>query len=627
MPAKRRAQKPSERPQSNETWGLLVTQLRVWITPEDAPPSRPFLALVLDPEQDLLLGQEMFPEPPTVEQIEGVLADAINRPAPGAGKPRRPAKVAFAEPALAESLVDTLAGVGIAWEVRPLPELEAVVRLLEEHLHGRPEFPGLLSLQGVTPQLAGELFAAAAAFYRAAPWVRLNNGQAFAVRFPAAGGPEWVASVMGNGGVEYGLALYKSWASFERLFLGKGEPIEQLMVPEGHVVLFLGDVGQLPIADYEAQQEHGWDVAEPQAYPLAMVYQAGAEPVRRPTAAELRHLIAALSAIPQVPLKPDSQGDYLNQELTITVTIAGRRQPVAVRYPAGRIAFERRPVDAEWEAPDDEETDDAPVIDRRMLEGTLSQMESELGAAEPADPKLRKAQKLMYKAWEESNPAKRLALAHKALTTSPDCADAYVLLAEEETDTLARALEFYRQGVAAGERALGAAYFEENRGHFWGLLETRPYMRARAGLALTLWSLQHPDEARQHYQALLELNPGDNQGLRYELLNLLLEMNRSAEAKALLKQYDDGMAEWLYTWALLEFQQHGAGKTANRRLAAALKQNPHVPAYVTGRRRIPVNLPPHYGFGDEDEAVQYAHRYLNHWRRTPGAVEWLKSKL
>jgi tetratricopeptide (TPR) repeat protein len=232
----------------------------------------------------------------------------------------------------------------------------------------------------------------------------------------------------------------------------------------------------------------------------------------------------------------------------------------------------------------------------------------------------------MYRAWEETNPAKRLALAHQALATSPDCADAYVLLAEEEADSLARAADYYRQGMEAGERALGAEYFAENKGDFWGLLETRPYMRAREGLADTLWGLKRREEAREHYRVLLELNPEDNQGVRYTLLNLLLEMERDAEAVALLKQYDDGLAEWLYTWALMEFRQSGTGKAAERRLKAALKQNKHVPAYLSGRKRIPGQLPPYYGYGDEAEAVHYAHRYLAHWRRTPGAVDWLKSR-
>ncbi len=245
-----------------------------------------------------------------------------------------------------------------------------------------------------------------------------------------------------------------------------------------------------------------------------------------------------------------------------------------------------------------------------------------------SDPARQKAQDVMYEAWEESNPGRRIILAHEALSISPDCADAYVLLAEEEADTVGRALEYYRQGVEAGERALGEAYFEENTGHFWGLLETRPYMRARQGLANTLWELGREEEAITHYRDMLRLNPGDNQGIRYSLLNLLLRLSRDAAAQGLLQEYaEDAMAEWLYTRALLAFRAGGASEAAERALREAREMNPHVPAYLTGRKRIPGRLPAHIGWGDESEAAVYAFSYLSSWRQTPGAVDWLRRSL
>src|SRR5712671_1778797 len=87
------------------------------------------------------------------------------------------------------------------------------------------------------------------------------------------------------------------------------------------------------------------------------------------------------------------------------------------------------------------------------------------------------AQDLIYQAWEIPNPKRRMALASKALAISPDCADAYVLLAKA-ANSPADTLELYRKGLAAGERAIGKQSFEDNVGLFWGILETRPYMRA-----------------------------------------------------------------------------------------------------------------------------------------------------
>lgn len=92
---------------------------------------------------------------------------------------------------------------------------------------------------------------------------------------------------------------------------------------------------------------------------------------------------------------------------------------------------------------------------------------------------LDQAQEIIYRAWETADRKRRVVLAEKAIAISPDCADAYVLLAEEAI-ALDSAHELYRQGVEAGARALGKRAFADDAGHFWGILETRPYMRARA---------------------------------------------------------------------------------------------------------------------------------------------------
>ena len=231
----------------------------------------------------------------------------------------------------------------------------------------------------------------------------------------------------------------------------------------------------------------------------------------------------------------------------------------------------------------------------------------------------------MYEAWEARGP-QRVALARKALEISPDCADAYVLLAEETSRSPQEACELYALGVAAGERALGAEFFQEEVGHFWGVLEARPYMRARAGLAQCLWVLGEQEAAVAHYREMLRLNPGDNQGVRYIMLESLLRMRRDDEAGRLLEdeEYrDDGSATWLYSRALLVFRQEGDGGESRRHLKEALKQNAHVPAYLLGRKRLPRQLPALIGFGDEPEAVDYAVGTLINWHQTPGALEWL----
>lgn len=236
---------------------------------------------------------------------------------------------------------------------------------------------------------------------------------------------------------------------------------------------------------------------------------------------------------------------------------------------------------------------------------------------------LDQAQEKMYEAWGATGK-RRVKLAREALEISPDCADAYVLLAEETTRTPEEAREFYEQGVKAGERALGLEAFEEEAGEFWGILETRPYMRARAGLAEVLAALGERRQAIEHYRELLRLNPNDNQGNRYLLTHLLLQEGMDEELEELLSQYEeDASAEWAYTSALWQFRREGASEKAAEALRAAFARNPHVPLYLMGGKKLPSHPPAYIGRGDENEAVAYLFEAIEDWVVTPGAPEWL----
>ena len=237
---------------------------------------------------------------------------------------------------------------------------------------------------------------------------------------------------------------------------------------------------------------------------------------------------------------------------------------------------------------------------------------------------LERAQDLVYSAWETDKPARRAEIARKALAISPLCADAYVILAHQAEKGSDDALALWKQGVEAGEAALGERAFEDDAGLFWGILETRPYMRARTGLAYARWHRGDCTAAVSHLEAMLELNPNDNQGLRYPLASWLLELGEDAKLAALFKRYkDDESADFLWTAALAEFRRSGDGPASQKRLRKARKDNRHVVAYLAGAKAMPKKLPPFISPGDEDEAVAYADGARKTWAAIPGALDWL----
>ena len=258
------------------------------------------------------------------------------------------------------------------------------------------------------------------------------------------------------------------------------------------------------------------------------------------------------------------------------------------------------------------------------MEGLVRKFAS--GRGKPRNP-LAIAQEIVDLAWEAQRPQEQAELARQALTVSPDCADAYVILANQAAsrDQTRQLLE---EAVAAGQRAIGPKAFETTAGHFWLDHSTRPFMRAKLGLAQCLWESGQRAQAVNHYAEMLQLNPGDNQGVRFLLLSGLVDLDRDEEAQHLLQRYEhDASAEWAYTTALLAFRREGDSTISRTLLRAAYDTNRYVPDYLTGNKSLPPIPPSYISLGGEDEAVSYAAQFLRTWRSSAGAIPWLRKTL
>lgn len=269
----------------------------------------------------------------------------------------------------------------------------------------------------------------------------------------------------------------------------------------------------------------------------------------------------------------------------------------------------------------DARTEPIPIPDRRVLEGAMYRT---LGGMYEPDADLAAAQELVYQAFDKDDFDARVDMAKEAIRISPDCADAYVLLAEH-SDDLGEQISLYERAVAAGERSLRGG-LRQYEGHFWLALETRPYMRARLGLALALWREGRREEAVEHLQTLLRLNPGDNQGARWVLVNYLAELGRDRDMETLLDAYSDEIvAAWAYSRALLQFRREGDTPAARQQFERAAERNRFVLPYLAGSVQIPPYLPDSFSLGSEEEGVLYAADALPAWRATPGAIAWVRS--
>lgn len=215
-------------------------------------------------------------------------------------------------------------------------------------------------------------------------------------------------------------------------------------------------------------------------------------------------------------------------------------------------------------------------------------------------------------------------LAKEALEVYENCSQAYIVLGDVSDCSNLERKAYFQKAVEAAKNELGKE-FEELKGHFWLAHETRPYMMAKANLAHYLWDIGHRSEAIKEAKEMLQLNPNDNQGIRWLIVNWLILENDSY-IEELLKVYeDDGSASIIFSKALLEFKK-GNKKEAEKHLKEAKKYNPHVIPYLVGKKKLPKQPPEYMGIGDDLEAQAYVFDGgYEAWKNTEGAIAWIKT--
>jgi tetratricopeptide (TPR) repeat protein len=244
------------------------------------------------------------------------------------------------------------------------------------------------------------------------------------------------------------------------------------------------------------------------------------------------------------------------------------------------------------------------------------------------DEKAHEAQQLVYDAWEAPSLREQQELIRRALKIDPDNVDALLQAASYAGVSGEQEIELLRKVVGIGEKHLGPKMFQKCAGAFWGFIETRPYMRARARLAEALRVAGRLDEAVTEYQAMLELNPNDNQAVRYSLLPCLLMLGRLDKVRKLFEQHpEEAKYSAVFAWGrVLELFLSRDLPAAATALAAARKQNPHAQAYVKGHRKPPRQVPECYSPGSREEAISFADVLRAAWEKHPAALQWLETQ-
>ena len=184
----------------------------------------------------------------------------------------------------------------------------------------------------------------------------------------------------------------------------------------------------------------------------------------------------------------------------------------------------------------DEITDEASqreLIDRFMKEYNARLDESEDDAPETADDYLELAMSASSKKKEQEYLKKALELDPENVDAECqlimvdsdkkpiECLDKLKVLIDKETKRLEKNGEF------------------EYAGDFWGILETRPYMRARYSYFQMLHANGMIHLAISEANEMLRLCEDDNLGVRYPLMHLYAYLEDEEHALALHKKFEE----------------------------------------------------------------------------------------
>ena len=260
------------------------------------------------------------------------------------------------------------------------------------------------------------------------------------------------------------------------------------------------------------------------------------------------------------------------------------------------------------------------------LNKILQSVDGDLSALAPPQSAASRAQDAAYSAMS-SQGRERKRFIKEALELDPDCTDALNLQAEDALPHDPElALQRYERARDAARRALDPSHFHEDVGHFWGILETRPYIRSLCGIAQTLTLMGRDAEARQVYDEILTLNEHDNTGARYAMAGCLLRLQDHKALRHLRRRFsDEDSLVWAYAETLILFRERGDSAVARRALKEAIEENAYLAELLlTG---APEPIPSSYTFGSREEAAVHLPYLLGAWQRTPGALEWLESNL
>ena len=245
-----------------------------------------------------------------------------------------------------------------------------------------------------------------------------------------------------------------------------------------------------------------------------------------------------------------------------------------------------------------------------LIEQFIQQHNANLTFKETTPENAETADDYLELAESAKTKKKKLEFAQKALESDADCLDAEVMILE-----------------------LTSKVDDDSIGDFWGILETRPYMRLLYKLVTALKECGMYRKASEICQEMLRLCSNDNLGIRYTLMHLYAHLEDEAGANILREQFaDDNSSQMLLPLSVLYYKTGDADKALDY-LKQLRKLNKDTYKFFKAGVKdqledLMLNMN-HYSYrpNTADELVVAFSNNPYLYVSTPGYIEWALRKL
>ena len=232
------------------------------------------------------------------------------------------------------------------------------------------------------------------------------------------------------------------------------------------------------------------------------------------------------------------------------------------------------------------------------------------GEIEYENTPLDDAYEILEEAQNARNEKEAIKLAKKAYEKSPECFDAILFQCDLEENGIKR-MKLLDDGLETEKnRLIKEKYFDkENIGHFYGIFETRPYIRGLVVKAEYLLEEGKLRQAESICKEVLRLNENDNMGARYLLMAIFATLEEENDMLKLYKKYPEEDLEMLFPLFALYYKNSNDEK-AIEYLKRINKSNPNFIKLFKGKMEDNENIMPgYYSIGDSSEIKMYFMNY------------------